>query len=87
MVTYLSQLSQMGVFKKVNGILLGTFTKMEADDCQPDMAKRFLNSQKKRHRCETLCSWAWHRFKGNRIGHHLKLYSGEADKIIYKGLR
>lgn len=25
--------------------------------------------------------------KAIRIGHHLKLYSGEANKIIYKGLR
>lgn len=29
MVTYLSQLKLMGVFEKVNGILLGTFTEME----------------------------------------------------------
>ena len=29
MVTYLSQLQQMGVFQKVRGILLGTFTKYE----------------------------------------------------------
>ncbi|MFR3949720.1 MAG: hypothetical protein ACLTZM_23455 [Ruminococcus sp.] len=49
MVTYLSQLSQMGVFKKVNGILLGTFTKMEADNCQPDMAKLLLEFAEKRH--------------------------------------
>lgn len=27
--TFLSQLKQMGVFSKINGILLGTFTKME----------------------------------------------------------
>lgn len=37
MVTYLSQLSQIGAFKKVNGILLGTFTQMEQSECQPDM--------------------------------------------------
>ena len=48
MVTYLSQLSQMGVFKKVNGILLGTFTKMEADNCQPDMAKLLLEFTEKK---------------------------------------
>ena len=29
MITYLSQLSQMGAFRKVNGIMLGTFTKLE----------------------------------------------------------
>ena len=28
--TYMSQLSQMGVFEKVSGVLLGTFTKLEA---------------------------------------------------------
>lgn len=37
MVTYLSQLSQMGVFEQINGILLGTFTKMEEDNCLPPM--------------------------------------------------
>ena len=49
MVTYLSQLNQMGVFKKVNGILLGTFTKMEEDNCQPDMAQLILEFAEKRH--------------------------------------
>lgn len=37
MVTYLNQLSQIGVFEKINGILLGTFTTMEADQCTPAM--------------------------------------------------
>ena len=35
MTTYLNQLKQMGVFHKINGILLGTFTKMEQDHCLP----------------------------------------------------
>lgn len=35
MTTYLNQLKQMGVFNKINGILLGTFTKMEQDHCLP----------------------------------------------------
>ena len=48
MVTYLSQLNQMGVFKKVNGILLGTFTKMEEDNCQPDMAQLVLEFAEKK---------------------------------------
>ena len=48
MVTYLSQLNQMGVFKKVNGILLGTFTKMEEDNCQPDMAQLILEFAEKK---------------------------------------
>ena len=35
MVTYLCQLKQMGVFQKVSGILLGTFTQMEREVCRP----------------------------------------------------
>ena len=35
MTTYLNQLKQMGAFHKINGILLGTFTKMEQDHCLP----------------------------------------------------
>jgi len=37
MVTYLNQLKQIGVFEKINGILLGTFTTMEKNQCQPDI--------------------------------------------------
>ena len=37
MTTYLNQYKQMGVFQKVNGILLGTFTEMEKDKIQPTM--------------------------------------------------
>lgn len=37
METYLCQLAQLGAFDKAAGILLGTFTKMEAEKCQPDM--------------------------------------------------
>ena len=37
MVTYLNQLKQIGVFEKINGILLGTFTTMEKKQCQPDI--------------------------------------------------
>lgn len=37
MVTYLNQLKQMGVFEKINGILLGTFTTMEKNYCVPDI--------------------------------------------------
>lgn len=39
MVTYLSQLKLMGVFDKVSGILLGTFTKMEAEACEPNIVE------------------------------------------------
>ena len=38
MITYLSQLRSCGVFQKISGILLGTFTQMEAEGCAPDMA-------------------------------------------------
>ena len=37
MVTFLNQLKQMGVFEQINGILLGTFTTMEKNQCAPDI--------------------------------------------------
>ena len=37
MITYLSQLRSMGVFNKINGILMGTFSTMEEENCSPDM--------------------------------------------------
>lgn len=37
MVTYLSQLRSCGAFERVKGVLLGTFSEMEAKDCKPDM--------------------------------------------------
>lgn len=37
MITYLSQLRSLGVFKKIKGILIGTFSEMEAKGCQPDI--------------------------------------------------
>ena len=40
MATYLAQLKQIGAFKKVNGVLLGTFTTMEQKRC--DTCKRDL---------------------------------------------
>lgn len=39
MVTYLNQLKQIGVFQKVSGILLGTFTKMEEKNCVPQITE------------------------------------------------
>lgn len=33
--TYLCQLQQMGVFEKIAGLLLGTFTEMENENCLP----------------------------------------------------
>ena len=37
MVTFLSQLKSIGVFKKISGIIMGTFTTMEEEQCKPDM--------------------------------------------------
>lgn len=37
MATYLAQLKQIGAFEKVNGVLLGTFTTMERNQCTPDI--------------------------------------------------
>lgn len=35
--TYFCQLQQMGILDKVAGILLGTFTEMEREDCDPNV--------------------------------------------------
>lgn len=87
MVTYLSQLKQIGVFKKINGILLGTFTKMDANVCKPDMTELVLEFAEKRTPVAAT-SFIGHGTdsKAIRIGHHLKLYSEEANKRICKGL-
>jgi len=42
MITYLSQLQQMGVFHKVRGILLGTFTKYEENADYPPIEELVL---------------------------------------------
>ena len=47
MVTYLNQLKQMGVFDKIAGILLGTFTEMEKDESVPsiiDLVKMYAGT-------------------------------------------
>jgi muramoyltetrapeptide carboxypeptidase LdcA involved in peptidoglycan recycling len=43
MVTYLNQLKQMGVFEKVSGIMLGTFSEMEENICKPDIVKLVMD--------------------------------------------
>lgn len=46
MTTYLSQLKQIGAFKQVKGVLLGTFTTMEEKECEPDiitLTKEFVS--------------------------------------------
>lgn len=43
--TYLSQLKQLGVFERVSGVLLGSFTEMEASGAEPamvDLVKGYL---------------------------------------------
>lgn len=47
MDTYLNQLQQLGAFDKINGVLLGTFTQMEAENIVPTMEsimKEFVRS-------------------------------------------
>lgn len=48
METYLCQLQQLGAFEKVSGILLGTFSKMEEENCIPTMetlVKRLVSKE------------------------------------------
>lgn len=47
MVTYLSQLKQVGVFGQIAGLLLGTFTEMERDGSSPsiiDLIKKYTGA-------------------------------------------
>lgn len=37
MITYLSQLKQIGAFEKCNGVILGTFTEMETKEYKPSI--------------------------------------------------
>lgn len=37
MMTYISQLTQLGAFDKIKGVILGTFTKMEQEGCEPSV--------------------------------------------------
>ena len=39
METYLCQLQQLGAFSKISGILLGTFTEMESENCEPTIVE------------------------------------------------
>lgn len=48
MVTLLNQLKQMHVFDQISGILLGTFTQMEREKCDPnivELVKRYAGSR------------------------------------------
>lgn len=47
MTTYLSQLRQMGVFEKISGIILGTFTELDKQDgatAMPELIKKYVDS-------------------------------------------
>lgn len=46
-VTYVAALSQLGIFEKIKGILLGTFTVMEQENCTPSAPDLILESTKK----------------------------------------
>lgn len=48
MLTYFSQLQQLGMFERVKGILLGTFTQMEQERCEPnvwELLRRFVSPE------------------------------------------
>ena len=48
MITYLSQYKQIGVFDKIRGVILGTFTQMEGERCVPDivsLVKQFAGTE------------------------------------------
>lgn len=48
MVTFLSQLKEIGVFEQIGGIILGTFTEMEEAGCDPDivtLVKRYAGTE------------------------------------------
>lgn len=48
MTAYLNQLKQIGVFEQINGILLGTFTKMGEEQALPsirDLVKRYVGKE------------------------------------------
>lgn len=47
MITYFSQLAQMGAFQKINGILLGTFTKLEETGCEKELEELVLEFAEK----------------------------------------
>ena len=47
MITYFSQLAQLGAFHKVNGILLGTFTKLEAAGFELELEQMVLELAEK----------------------------------------
>ena len=65
--------------------LAGTFTKMEEDNCQPDMAQLILEfAEKKTPVAKSPLIGHGTDSKAIRIGHRLKLFSAEENKRIYK---
>lgn len=62
MRTYLSQLEQLGVFRQIRGIILGTFTKMEEGNCRPSMEELVMEHLRETEREIPVA-------KTSRIGH------------------
>lgn len=74
MITYLSQLKQLGVFEKVNGILLGTFSEIEELGLLTELKKEILDiaenvsvaiTKDVGHGVDAKCAWIgkWYCFK------------------------
>lgn len=80
MVTYLNQLKQLGVFGKVAGILLGTFTQMEKESLVPgiaDLVREYAGEQIPIAYTPEIGHGA--NSKGIMIGEHMDLVSGKED--------
>lgn len=83
MTACLSQLDQIGVFKKVSGILLGTFTEMEEKQCNPKMTelvKNYAGNYLPVLKTEEIGHG--HNSKGIVIGGELHLQKGENAKCV-----
>ena len=74
MVTYLSQLKSLGVFDKVKGILIGTFSEMEKEGCEPDivsLVKSFVGEKMPIAKTEEIGHY--HDAKAIRIGEEFEV--------------
>lgn len=81
MITYLNQLQQMGAFSKISGIILGTFTTMEANKCKPDiieLVRRYAGD--KLPIVKTDCIGHGSNSKAIAIGTAISLKSNEGDR-------
>lgn len=66
MITYLAQLKQLGAFNRINGILLGTFTKLEEMQMREHLEREVLEfseglpvavTRDIGHRSDARCAW------------------------------